>query len=156
MGVLGQWGALRTLRCFLEVFSLTFCFIILSTPANACSCIPVEDPEAHLSEVDVAFLGEVIKTRKRWWFAGAYEPVKTEFRITKAYKGVSGGKVLVSHHLDGGLCGVAFTRGEETLVLAHKTKDKISTGLCTIIPAQIDRDIYLNLLETSPIEADDG
>lgn len=136
-------GAAALVLCFFSSFS-----------AYACSCVPIEDPEAHLEEIDVVFRGEVLKTGRGWmarlFGSGEFDPVRTEFRVVKAYKGVPAARVKISHVLEGSLCGVTFTRGEEILVFAHRDKKKISTGLCTMMPAQIHEAAYMDILETRP------
>jgi hypothetical protein len=125
-----------------------------ASPALACSCIPASAPEVHLEDIDIVFKGVVVKTRKGW-LPRAFKPAKTEFRVTRAYKGKLGDTAIVSHQLDGGLCGVMFTRGEEILVLAHQEDDEtISTGLCTLMPARLDPDGYFDMLETRPAESE--
>ena len=147
MGSIGVWGRWRGkgLLALLGSGAITICFF-LSFEASACSCVPIEDPAAHLADVDVVYFGRVVKTRKGW-LKGEFDPVETEFRVTRAYKGVEPGKVKVSHQLDGGLCGLTFTRGDEILVLAHKAKKEITTGLCTMLPVTQDPETYLKLLD---------
>lgn len=135
------------------------CFLIIlgafgAPAALACSCVPVEDAEAHLDSVDVIFRGEVVKTRKNW-FSRETGPVKTEFKVIRVYRGAPGrsepgSRIKVSHALDGAMCGLTFTRGEEVLVLAHRSGKKISTGLCTMLPVQADEATYLDIVETRP------
>ena len=143
--------------CLIGATALVLCFFS-SFSAHACSCMPIEDPEAHLEEIDVVFRGEVLKTGRGWlarlFGSGDFDPVNTEFRVTKAYKGISASKVKVSHVLEGSLCGVAFTRGEELLVFAHQDKKKLSTGLCTMIPASLHEEAYMDILETRPPEGE--
>ena len=149
-------GIARTFRIGRAVaITLSLCFFI-SFSSFACSCMPIEDHEAHLEEIDVVFRGEVLGTGKGWlsrlWTPQEMDRVKTEFRVIKAYKGVPGTKVKVSHVIEGSLCGVTFTKGEELLVFAHRSGKKISTGLCTMMPAMMDEETYMDILETRPAE----
>jgi len=110
------------------VLALAALFVMASA-ALACSCVAYRDAEAHLAEVDVAFVGVAVKTTRA--ALGSRERVTT-FRVSEALKGAPARTIRVRHEIgDGGNCGISFPRNTPLLVLAYNYNGRLATSMCS-------------------------
>lgn len=86
-----------------------------TTPASATSCAPLDAAE-HVSQSDVIFYGEMLGEQDS---APDNTDRVVEFKVLRAYKGVTGKTVRITYYNDhGALRGWGFAPGNPTLVFA--------------------------------------
>ena len=98
-----------------------------SAQAWACSCIPIDTKSVseHIGD-NVVFVGTPISSTSGNW----YDDAVTTFKVNKGLRGEFGETVDVQHSQSGATCGVRFEVGETNMIVAHKTKAGLRTGLC--------------------------
>ena len=112
-------------------------FLASAPRLESCSCLESPFPGAELKQVSAVFLGVAISSRDLdEWGSRAFQ-----FRVSRAWKGISEETAEVGSNGAMGSCGVAFKIGEEYLVYAHEARNpwrKFSiAGRPTIHPPQL-------------------
>ena len=118
----------------LKVFvSLVFLLMVLSSDANACSCVSGGVPCHDYWKAAAVFTGTVIYSSSTAYKRGEYDiPARlVRFKIDQPFRGVKGNEVVVRTGLGGGDCGYNFQLGGQYLVYAYSDGNKLATGICS-------------------------
>ena len=117
--------------------AILLCFVALlgfgGQNVYACSCSEVKTEKKvsykrWLKEFDGAvFTGRVVMIEK---IAARYE-LKVTFEVERFWKGVETPKMIIYTAIDGAACGVTYVEGENYLVIANRSGDKLYTDLCS-------------------------
>lgn len=118
----------------LAILALTIS-LALSNAAFACSCRMTATADELMEQADAIFTG----------IAGSSTEVArresvTEFRVTKAYKGVRPGQVIRIRHRSGpsASCGVNFAAGKRYTMTSYRREagqpgaGELSSSLCSL------------------------
>ena len=122
---------MRYLILFISLLSL---LMLVSTTANACTCIGPSSPCESYGSAGAVFVGtpisvrEAQKSNKR---ENDWEPRVFKFSVEQSYLGVAGTEIEVSTGMGGGDCGYSFKIGERYLVYAYQGESRLTTGICT-------------------------
>ncbi len=113
----------------LAVFAVGVCVIdsvlmFNSHPAFACSCSEPNPVSEDLKRSDAVFMGEVLHVRTEQTGSAV------EFKVDRAWKGVSTENITVVTADSGASCGYNFEEGKEYLVYGLG-KDPTSVSLCS-------------------------
>lgn len=106
-------------------------FAALAAPnaAQACSCLPWQNPKHHIESADVIFEGVAERTKDVRGTGGA--ELRTRFKVVEWRKGKIGKTVWVRHNVNSAACGYQFTEGRPYKVFARRRPDgSLRTSLC--------------------------
>lgn len=104
------------------------------TPGRSCACfcIPPGSPAEELARSTAVFSGQVINiapSSDPVW--GDVESVRVTFRVSNVWKGPSRSTLAVLTARSGINCGYEFSAGQEYLVYAHGTEDRLEVWACS-------------------------
>lgn len=113
----------------------TSLFLLNTSPASACSCLPTT-PQQSLDRSSTVFSGKVIdivqpNPRNTTYSTPADSQVKVKFEVAKVWKGKTGRQLIVTTSDSSASCGYSFQKGEAYLVYASSQDGKVETGLCS-------------------------
>jgi Tissue inhibitor of metalloproteinase len=115
------------------MFSL---FLFLSAQSvYACTCVGTPPPRQALKEATAVFVGEVISKKifdVKDEF-GALPVVRVRFAVSRIWKGIEGGEVVVLTAESEDACGYNFEKRKKYLVYAYPDPWKLGvleTGIC--------------------------
>lgn len=95
--------------------------------AEACSCVREASAAMQMSRADLAFRGTVVSTRD----TGLGDDARTVFRVRETWRGQARSRTIaVEHQTTSAICGVRFTPGATTVVLATRAEGRWRTSLC--------------------------
>lgn len=160
---------MRHRKTLLLGLSLLTLLVAGGRAAYACSCLPPGPPKQEADGARAVFAGEVIEVvapggasvKKSAAAAGcapkmvlrsAGSPgsnLRVRFKVTKAWKDVTGGEVVVTTPVSSAACGYAFTKGESYVVYAYGGDEEgraLTTGLCSRTRRLSDADEDLSAL----------
>jgi hypothetical protein len=126
-------------------------FAALAAPnaAQACSCLPWQNPKHHIDSVDVIFEGVAKRIRDVSGTGGA--ELRTRFKVMLPRKGKIGKTVWVRHNVSSAACGFQFTENRPYKVFARRRPDgSLRTSLCLMMmwqTAESGWDAYLRILD---------
>jgi len=105
--------------------------VLAATAAWACSCVRYESAAAQMAEADVMFVGRMTSFSNHamgddW----PHAMHMARFEVSRTIKGEALAERAVMHATDAPLCGVRFTMGRETVILARVQDGVLTTSLC--------------------------
>ncbi len=122
-------------------------FVLLPTPAQACTCLTPPSPSQGAEAVDVVFVGTVANVEHieaDGWLYGAwksmlgfehlyeFETLRVTMDVNTAIKGTDKSQLILETSATTELCGVLFQEGEEYLVYAFNgVGETVTTDMCT-------------------------
>lgn len=135
-----------TRRNAIVVGSLLVLIVLSATPAQACSCAPL-DPRSALPGADAAFVGALVSEKR-----GLLGPGSTTFtfRVEQTVKGSLGDEVDVQSSSNGASCGLEVVRGQRIGLLLYRDGGNWMSNLCW----QADPDALLRA--AGPLPVPDG
>jgi hypothetical protein len=101
---------------------------LLVRSAAACSCAPPPPPKQALEAATAVFSGKVVEIKPG---DQPFAPRQVTFTVDRSFKGIDGGRVVVTTAADGAMCGFAFQQGKSYLVYCYGDKKSLSTNICT-------------------------
>ena len=111
--------------------------LLVSSPANACTCGGSGAPCESFGTASAVFAGRVIgdqvkeRPKKLDRTEMDWTPRAVKFAVEQAFSGVMGTEVEVFTGRGGGDCGYGFQMGQRYLIYAYSYKDKLTTSICT-------------------------
>jgi protocatechuate 3,4-dioxygenase beta subunit len=113
---------------FLVSFLLVFC-----VQSNACECAGSGTPCQDYWNASAVFTGSVSYSSTTTYKLGEHEISGrlVRFTVERAFRGIEGKEVEVITGLGGGDCGYGFRLGQQYLVYAHSSEDKLFTSICS-------------------------
>lgn len=102
-------------------------------PAFACSCVAPGTPAEELARSTAVYAGKVINiidTQPGPRFSSAH-PLEVVFQVSKVWKGPAHSTLAVTTARSEVSCGYEFVKGQEYLVYARGTEDKLEASLCS-------------------------
>ena len=99
-------------------------------PANACTCIPLNDMKSVLRRSDAAFVGTFVdsapdRSRKDWPFKN------NEFSVQAVYKGAIPSEVVVRSGAHSAACGIAAREGDRLGLFLERDEGVWTSNLCS-------------------------
>ncbi len=121
---------------YLKLSGLCLCLLTLALPAEACRCFTyrsVTGTQTHLRYYDLVFTGTALDTRYVGEGKVGQEDVSaTKFQVTGLYRGEAGDVIEIFHHggIGGDVCGPNFNNGDDYVVSARVTDERLLAGPC--------------------------
>lgn len=142
---------MRPKRTLAAALSLAALFFACERAALACSCVPPGAPRDEAARARAVFVGEVVEVAPAgeaakksggkcaqetgWHLAVPNEGgVRVRFKVSRVWKNVAGGEVVIKTPASSAACGYAFRKGESYVVYAYGGDDalgQLTTGLCS-------------------------
>lgn len=134
------------MRTVVLLFGIVIVFSFAGQTAKACSCLSPGTPCESYGRAAAVFVGTVtgvrtseqpkakdVVERRKQEDAGEIDwtPIAYRFSVEQAYLGVAGAEIEIFTGRGGGDCGVTFQTGQRYLVYAYRSKDKLTTSICT-------------------------
>ena len=135
------------MRSVVLLFGIVIVFSFAAQTAMACSCVAPGTPCESYGRAAAVFVGTVtsvrdsqqqqrakdLTERRKQEDAGEidWSPMAYKFAVEQAYLGVAGGEIEIFTGHGGGDCGVTFQTGQRYLVYAYRSKNKLTTSICT-------------------------
>ena len=142
----------------MRIFIFIFSFFVSSL--KACTCGFEPSVEESLKGDVAIFFGEVVA--KREYPELRHEVIKEyeyEFKLDKAWVGVSDRYVRILTPQGGGACGYVFLQGQKYLVYAVKDRGLWATNICTRTCHEYqseDDQSVLNQLRSTDVKIDEN
>ncbi len=134
------------MRSVVLLFGVVILLSFASQTVTACSCGGPGTPCESFGSAAAVFVGTVtgvrenersdLKTlseRRKAEDLGEIDwaPRAFKFSVEQSYLGVAGSEVEIFTGRGGGDCGLVFQTGQRYLVYAYRSKDKLTTSICT-------------------------
>ncbi|MDX8360971.1 hypothetical protein [Cytobacillus sp. IB215316] len=119
--------------CLTSLLVFMLLIPMLTTKANACSCVPSPPVEEAYEQYGAIFSGKVINVSKSKSFLQShFSDVEVLFEVTSSWKGIEQSQVKIFTAIDSASCGINFSLQQDYLVYAHLDADnKLVSSICS-------------------------
>ncbi len=128
--------------------------IVLTSFSLACSCMMTGTPAEHLGVFDAVFEGEVTEIEHNT--RGVTDFYEIEFKVSRAWKGVTHDEIEIETSDSSASCGFNFVEGKKYIVYANDEEGRLTVNICSrtalVDDAREDLD-YLNTVATIDLES---